>query len=293
MEKATRDIELPGTGIVLHEHPKDTVRLGAYLSAAQPFGSFAREKGKDTFRQVGTFLQSVLSPRGDLVALNPFAKFADSSFDHLRIFDLRDGSQFTVPTVERPLEGVLPVWSADGSKVLLSVREPEKRRSDGFVVVDVAARKATHVLTESVGADTLLFTFAPDGSVTRGYFDGKSHGVDFYGPDGRVTRTMHWVGRPRGANWFSPSGALFFTGCPKGNSLCVWDTVSGNRRYTIAVGGKTQSLGWFNNQHLIVQNPAKKGARIEVIDFYGKVVRVLADLEKNNTAFLSFTAATR
>ncbi|MEU0486036.1 serine/threonine-protein kinase [Streptosporangium sp. NPDC006013] len=290
VEKATRDIELPGTGITLHEHPKDTVRLGAYLSAVQPFGSFAREKGKDTFRQVGSFLQSVLSPQGDLVALNPFVKFADSSFDYLRIFDLRDGSQFTVPTVERPLEGTLPVWSADGSKVLLSVRRPDRRESDGFVVVDVATRKATHVRTESVGADTLPFTFAPDGSVTRGYFNGKSHGVDFYGLDGRIIRTMHWVGQPHATDWFSPSGALFFTGCPDGKSLCVWDTVSGNRRYTITVGKGTQSLGWFNNQHLIMKNPAKKGSRIEVIDFYGKVVRVLADLKKGDTAFLSLTA---
>ncbi|MGC5014320.1 serine/threonine protein kinase [Streptosporangium sp. DT93] len=297
VEKATTDIELPGTGITLHEHPGDPVRLGAYLTIDQPFGSFAREKGKDTFKQVGSTLMAALSPRGEMVALNPIAKFTDSSFDYLRIFDLRNGTQFTVPTVERPAEGHTPVWSADGSKVLLSVREAAKEVSDGFVVVDVAARRATRVRTESTGADTLPFTFAPDGSVARGYFNGKAHGVDFYGPDGRVLRTMHWVGKPRNISWFSPSGALFVTVCPKEENVCVWDSARGTRRYTVPGGGaERRLLGWFNDQHLLVQEPVKKGSkasRIKVIDFYGEVVRVLADLRKGDTAFLSFTAAAR
>ncbi|MEU4834624.1 serine/threonine-protein kinase [Streptosporangium sp. NPDC023615] len=294
VEKATRDIELPGTGITLHEHPGDPVRLGAYLYTKQPFGSFAREKGKDTFRQVGSTLMAALSPRGDLVALSPIGKFTDSSLDYLRIFDMRSGTQFTVPTVEQPWQGHTPVWSADGSKVLLSVRDPAKEVSDGFVVVDVAARRATRVRTEAIGTDTLPFTFAPDGSVARGYFNGKAHGVDFYGPDGRVLRTMHWVGKPRHISWFSPSGALFVTVCPKEKDVCVWDSARGTRRYTVPGGGDGRRLlGWFNDQHLIVQEPFKKGSRIKVIDFYGEVVRVLADLRKGDTAFLSFTAAAR
>ncbi|MGJ6965194.1 protein kinase domain-containing protein [Streptosporangium sp. G11] len=291
VEKATKDIELPGTGITLHENPKDTIRLGGYLHAKSPFSSFAREKGKETFKQVTSALQPVLSPQGDLVALNPFGKFAESSFDYVRIHDLRNGSQFNVPTVERPLEGHSPVWSKDGSKVLLSVREPDKERSEGFVVVDVAARRATYVRTESIGAETLPFTFAPDGSVARGYYDGKSYGVDFYGPNGQVIRTMHWVGQPRSTSWFSPSGKLFSTVCPKGGAVCVWDSVSGNRRYTLAVRDDARILGWFNNNHLLIQNPAKKGSKIEVVDLYGASVRVLADLKKGDTAFLSFTAA--
>jgi eukaryotic-like serine/threonine-protein kinase len=223
------------------------------------------------------------------VALNPIGKFTDSSFDYLRIRDLRNGTQFDVPTVERPREGHNPVWSEDSSKVLMSVRDKDKEQSDGFVVVDVAARRATHVRTESVGADTLPSTFAPDGSVARGYYDGKSHGVDFYGPNGQVTRTMHWVGQPRNTTWFSPSGALFATICPKGNNLCVWDTVSGHRRYTMGIGEEARFVGWFNNNHLLLQNPVKKGSKVEVVDLYGKSVRVLADLKKGDTALLSFT----
>lgn len=291
VEKTTKDVELPGTGITLHESAKDMTKLGGYLNVKPPFAAFAREKGEETFEQVASALQPVLSPQGDKVALNPFGKFAESSFDYVRIRDLRDGSQFDVRTVERPLEGHNPVWSQDGSKVLLSVRNPDKEQSDGFVVVDVAARRATHVRTESVGSDTFPSTFAPDGSVARGYYDGKGYGVDFYGPNGQAIRTMHWVGQPRNTGWFSPSGALFATVCPKGDTMCVWDTVSGNRRYTIEIGEKTRFVGWFNNNHLLLQNPVKKGSKIEVVDLYGKSVRVLADLEKGDTAFLSFTAA--
>ncbi|WP_436763084.1 serine/threonine protein kinase [Streptosporangium sp. V21-05] len=291
VEKTTTDVELPGTGITLHENPKDPVKMGAYLNVKAPFAAFAREKGKETFKQVASALQPVLSPRGDLVALNPFGKFADSSFDYVRILDLGNGSQFNVRTVERPLEGHNPVWSQDGSKVLLSVRNPAKEQSDGFVVVDVAARRATHVRTESVGSDTFPATFAADGSVARGYYDGKGYGVDFYGPNGQAIRTMHWVGQPRSTGWFSPSGKLFATVCPKGDTVCVWDSVSGNRRYTLAIGEQTRFIGWFNNNHLLLQNPVKKGSKIEVVDLYGKSVRGLADLEKGDTAFLSFTVA--
>ncbi|WP_329079995.1 MULTISPECIES: serine/threonine protein kinase [unclassified Streptosporangium] len=291
VEKTTEDVELPGTGITLHESPKDATKLGGYLNVKPPFASFAREKGKETFKQVANALQPVLSPQGDMVALNPFGKFTESSFDYLRILDLRNGAQFNVQTVERPLEGHNPVWSNDGSKVLLSVRDPNKEQSDGFVVVDVAARRATHVRTESVGADTFPSTFAPDGSVARGYYDGKGYGVDFYGPNGQAIRTMHWVGQPRNTGWFSPSGALFATVCPKGDTMCVWDTVSGNRRYTIEIGEKTRFVGWFNNNHLLLQNPVKKGSKIEIVDLYGKSIRVLADLKKGDTAFLSFTPA--
>lgn len=73
--------------------------------------------------------------------------------------------------------------------------------------------------------------------------------------------------------------------------MCVWDTVSGNRRYTIEIGEKTRFVGWFNNNHLLLQNPVKKGSKIEIVDLYGKSIRVLADLKKGDTAFLSFTPA--
>ncbi|SNS46651.1 hypothetical protein SAMN05216276_10105 [Streptosporangium subroseum] len=242
---------------------------------------------------MGTALQPVLSPQGDKVALDPLAKFTDSTFDYLKIRDLATGTEFSVPTVEQPWQDHSPVWSADGSKVLLSVRDPAKGVSDGFVVVDVVARKATRVLTEAVGADTMHFTFTPDGSVARGFYDGKRYGIDIYGPDGQVTRTMHWVGQPRVTNWFSPSGAYFVTVCPNEKDLCVWDTKTGNRRHTVPSEGNDLILGWFNNQNLLIQKISKKSAKVEVVDFFGKSVRVLADLKKLNTAFLSFTPAAR
>ncbi|MEU8383595.1 serine/threonine-protein kinase, partial [Streptosporangium sp. NPDC048865] len=64
VEKATSDIELPGTGITLHENPKDPVKLGGYVNIKAPFATLVREKGKETFKQVASTMQPVLSSQG-------------------------------------------------------------------------------------------------------------------------------------------------------------------------------------------------------------------------------------
>jgi hypothetical protein len=293
VEKASKDVTLPGVGVTLHEHPKDPVRLGAYVRLTEPVTTFAREKGRDTFREVDPWTLPVLSPDERFAALSPSEKFTQSDIDYLKITEVATGEAFTVPTVKKPFEGFSqPIWSADGSTVLLSVRESVKRVVGGFVIVDVRARKSTFVVTENIGGENDQFTFAPGGLVARRYFDGKGSGADFYNLNGQVVRSMHWVGDPRGIDWFSPSGKLFYTVCPKREQgLCVWDTATGNRRHTVPLDHEgLRVLGWFNENHLLVQRPAGKNRQVQVVGFTGVVERVLADLEGGEEkAYLRFT----
>ncbi|GIH90465.1 protein kinase [Planobispora siamensis] len=293
VEKATKDVPIPGFGITVHENPKDPVRISSYIALGEVTSTHVREKGKDTFRTVTPGTYPELSPNEELAALNSVVKFTQSDTDHIQVTEVATGETFTVPTVKKPFETVRqPVWSADGSKVLLSVREADKKVMAGFVIVDVAARKATFVVTETIGDENNLFVFAPDGSIARRFFDGKTTGVDFYNLQGQIVRSMRWVGEPRGLDWFSPSGKLFYTICPKREGLCVWDTVTGNRRHTIPVplnDGLTLH-GWFNENHLMVERITGKNRQIQVIDFVGKVQRVLADRRGHKeTAYLRFT----
>jgi serine/threonine protein kinase len=291
-KKAATETKLPTIGVTLHEHPNDPVRLVSYVESTGSFTSYAREKS-GTFKAVGVTEQPLLSPGGDWVALNPLLKFQGSELDQVKFTKLSTGESFVVSTVKKPLQSLIPVWSRDGGKLLLSVynRESKPARLVGFVVIDLATRKAVHVETEYLDDATLTYTFAPDGTIARGYWDGKRGGIEYYDMVGQVTKTMHWVGLPRGASWFSPSGKRFATVCPDGKSFCVWDTKGGARQATVPFGdGKGSFLGWFNETHLLVQDPGKKkGSQVvKIIDLVGVTERVLADFAKDVPALIQF-----
>ncbi|MFC4058159.1 protein kinase [Planomonospora corallina] len=288
VEKPNAEVELAGTSVTVHEHPSDPVKLSAYLMAKQPYTSYLRERS-GSFRQVGTAEEPAPSPDGRWLALNPWLKFADSDHDHVRLNDLSTGEQFTVATVEQPLQTMFPVWSRDGSRLLMSILDPEKKLITGFVLVDPAARTATAVEAEYFDDAGRPFTFMPDGRVARAFSDGRRVGINVYDVSGRVARSLHWVGSPQNTTWFSPSGALFATLCPRGDgTLCVWSTASGDRRATVTLPPKAEWHGWFNEQHVIVRVPHKKGTRYRLVDLLGAVGRTLVDMPKAKEAVLRF-----
>ncbi|MGP3928576.1 protein kinase domain-containing protein [Nonomuraea sp. KM88] len=280
-KKAATDTELPTIGATLHEHPSDPVRAASYLEAKGKFTAYVRERG-GAFKAVGTAEEPALAPGGDWVALNPFLKFQNSEMDHVKLTRLSTGESFVVTTVKKPLQTMTPVWSRDGARLLMSVIDAgEPRRVVGFVVVDLATRKAVHVETEYFDDAAFSFTFTPDGSIARGYGDGKRHGIEYFDMSGQVTKTLHWVGAPRDRDWFSPSGKSFVTFCPSEKEICVWNSATGARQATVPVKAEESSLlGWFTDKHLLIQEPGKKGAAtVKVVDLLGTTQRVLADVE--------------
>ncbi|MEU4509970.1 protein kinase [Nonomuraea wenchangensis] len=281
--KAAADLPLPAIGATFHEHPDDRVRLASYLEVTRPYTGYVRERG-GSFRSVGTTEEPVVAPGGDWVALNPWVKFQNSDMDVVKLLRLSTGESFTVQTARKPQRTMNPVWSRDGTKLLLTVintaKEPFTARD--FVLVDLSTRRALRVQTEYSDDASLIFTFAPDGTVVRGFFLGERRGIDFYNTSGQVARSMHWVGTPRDSDWFSPSGRQLVTVCPRSaKDLCVWDARTGARRATVPrEDDEGALLGWFNESHLLVRDPAKKKgtAHVKIIDFVGRTERVLADV---------------
>ncbi|MEV0386953.1 serine/threonine-protein kinase [Nonomuraea sp. NPDC050643] len=280
-EKAATDTPLPAVGATLHEHPSDVLRLAAYMNVKHPFTSYARDKS-GAFKTVATAEEPVVSPGGDWVALNPWLKFQNSEVDQIKFTRISTGETFSVPTVKKPKRTSTPVWSRDGGKLLLTVIDDDKNElSGGFVIVDLATRKATYVETEFVDVASLVYTFTPDGQVARGYSGKTSQGIDFYSTTGQVTKAMHWVGLPRNKDWFTPSGNRFATICPKGaGEVCVWDARTGARVATVPRDDDEGSvLGWYDDNHLLLQEPGKKGkAEVRIVDLGGATRRVLADV---------------
>ncbi|WP_336204220.1 serine/threonine protein kinase [Nonomuraea sp. LPB2021202275-12-8] len=278
--KADGEVELADIGATLHENAADPVRLAAYLQAKRPFKTFARDR-TGRFREIGLAEEPRVSPDGTWAALNPWLKFQNSDMDSVRFHNITTGETFSVLTVRKPEETWFPTWSRDGRRLLMSVMDKKRERITGYAVVDVAARKATVVLTQYEDAASLPFTFAPDGSIARGFSSSKRRGIDTYDMSGKVIHSRHWVGTPRDVDWYSPSGKQFITLCPNGDDVCVWDTVSGDRKATIeGIDDGARLLGWFSDDHVLIEEPAKKKGRaeIKVVDFLGKTQRVIADV---------------
>ncbi|GAA3445056.1 hypothetical protein GCM10018955_44940 [Planomonospora venezuelensis] len=292
VEKPNSEVKLDGTSITVHEHPSDPVKIVSYLLTKRPFTSYLRERS-GTFRKLAPGDEVVPSPDGTLVALHPWLKFLDSDHDQVKLSRPSTGEQFTVTTVKQPLQTIAPVWSRDGSRLLLSILDRDKELISGFVLIDPASRTATAVETEYIDDISRPFAFMPDGRIARGFSDGKRIGVNVYDTTGRVVRSMHWVGNPLSTTWFSPSGAVFATICPKNDgTFCVWNTKTGDRRATVPAASGAHWAGWFNEQHVILQVPHKKGTRFQIVDLTGTVVRVLADVPDGNEAFLRFDRVT-
>ncbi|MEU7742819.1 protein kinase [Nonomuraea sp. NPDC049158] len=283
--KADKDVKLPDIDAILHENSTDPVRLAAYLQVKSPYKAFARDRSGQ-FKEVGMAEEPRLSPTGDWVALNPWVKFQSSDMDQVRFTNLDTKESFTVNTVKKPAQTWSPAWSRDGRRLLLSVTNAKRSLITGFAVIDVQARTATVVEAQYEDASSLPFAFTPDGKIARGYSATKSQGIETYDMSGKVIRSMHWVGRPRDVSWYSPSGKQFMTVCPNNKEICIWDATTGDRTATVpGVKDDSYVLGWFNEDNILVQESAKKKrAHVEIVDFLGKVKRVLADVAPNNSA---------
>ncbi len=285
----TTEVKIEGTPVVLRESPEDPVRLNRLPRAGHPVRLLHVRRADGTVTEVGRGEEAVVSPDGKWVLLSPWVKFLRSEYDYVTVRDIKTGAQFTVNTVRKPLQSVVPSWSRDGARIVLSVENAEEKRMEGFVVVDVRTRAATFVQTEYSGGATYPFGFTPDGQIARGYSDGRQLGIEIYDNRGMVIRTLHWVGLPRDRSWFSPSGRNLATLCPNSDDICVWDMRSGARVATVPTPKDSYWQGWFTDRHMIVRAPTKKGYELQIVDFLGKVERVLATVDqKKESVFARF-----
>lgn len=170
------------------------------------------------------------------------------------------------------------------------------------------ARRARFVQTANA-EDVETYLALPRSSRAAGFFRWTPDGTGVIGPyttpeqvlgtrvwdlSGRLVRSMHWTGSPIGeGDVFSPSGRLFATTqCEKRNALCLWDAATGVRAGTVPAVKGGGLLGWYDEEHLIVSEPAGEDrVRAVVTDLKGREGRVLAEVRKvpGSPVVLSFT----
>ncbi|WP_062429891.1 serine/threonine-protein kinase [Herbidospora daliensis] len=247
-----RVAELPGS---LHEHASDPVRLTSFSVSGSAVSIRSYVRSRDVFTPIERQRHPVVSPDGTTLAEVNWVPLRAS--DGNVVTFTRDGSVFTVPTVEPPLAVRSPVWSRDGGRVLLTVSSEAERA--GFVLVDVASRRSTYVAVASAETD---FGFGPGATVTSG-------GV-VYRVDGAPMRTYEGMS----SLVFSPSGRRYAGACASG--VCG----PGPLRTSGEV------IGWFNEDTLIVRD----GRRVLTVDATsGATGRTLADLDSDQETILHFS----
>ncbi|GAA2393702.1 serine/threonine protein kinase [Nonomuraea africana] len=273
--------QLPGTRSTLFERPDDPIRLASYDlkgKGTHAWENYARDTLTGPFRHYDGAAETQISPDGSLLARRGKNYTADQ-YDSIEITETRAGGQKTaVKTVKAPLESSLIAWSKDSSKILLNVEQAKDENAPnlGFVIVDVAAGKASVVMV--VSENNRPFRW-----------DGQNNGVvNLYGSDlrffdaaGNKVRDAVNIGEvPDGVlDIFSPSGRTFATRCPDGEAgeLCIWDSASGDRVRKVS-SSCDKLLGWYDETHLYCwefDNAPRD--RIQVVDLDGDEVRTLLE----------------
>ncbi|MFE3447632.1 protein kinase [Nonomuraea sp. NPDC059194] len=271
------------TEATLYERADDAIRLTGYDlydSKTKEWVNYARDSLTGPFRRYAGKAETRLSPDGRLVATRPNF-YSSGAYDTIEIIDTSTREKrATIKTVQSPQISAIQGWSKDGSKILLNIEEgqDESWRNPGFVIVDVAARKATPVKVPGDSKDVPGFGW--DGQ-TRGVVNLYGSDLRFFDSSGKRLRDAVNVGElPVGTqDIFSPSGRSFATKCADGDDgeFCLWDTESGKSLHKVATACDMY-LGWYDEGHLYCwESDNDTKARVVVVDFTGTEVRTLLD----------------
>ncbi|MEU7852502.1 protein kinase [Nonomuraea sp. NPDC049141] len=275
-------LALPGPAASLYENPADPVQVVAYRTGENVY---VRAPGTDRFRKLDEQAAEIAaSPDGAWLALIRSGTVS--------VVDRAGGQKFTVATGP----ATLPTWSRDGRRLLVTTTrgtEVDGRENpvpSGFVIIDLATRKAATIVTAGAKPRDLgAYGWLPDGTgVAVTYQTAKDYGMRVRDLAGRETRTLNWVGYARGPEMFSPSGKLFATSCPSGGTYCIWDLAEGGRRTTVGLLARqfpfAEFWGWYDEDHVLVLDPGGRLDRVLVMDPLGHASRVLLTIAAKDYA---------
>ncbi|MBE1590019.1 protein kinase [Nonomuraea angiospora] len=278
---------LPGAKISLYEDPGDAIVLTSYEiydKKKDDWIDYARGSLRGSFTKYAANWESRVSPDGRYLAERG-SKYSSDDFDFIVLTDRQTGDRSTIKTVKEPLISSIRAWSRDGSKILLNTQRKvgSKWLYLGFVIVDVAGKKATQVDVSDTSVRQTAFGFdgAEDGAVNV-YGDEKNRSLRFYNALGKATHSANEIGTLSAGTQdiFSPSGKAFVTNCPNGGDgdHCIWDTRSGERLRKFS-SQCDKVLGFYDETHLYCWEQ-DNGAddEIQVVDFTGKLVRKLLEV---------------
>ncbi|PZG24007.1 hypothetical protein C1I98_35960, partial [Spongiactinospora gelatinilytica] len=279
--KSTSEFRIPGTGIILRENAADPVSVSSYIDRrgeSDGFPSYVRDPRTRRFAYYGGYQEPVTSPGGGYVASVTAGALTDPSFETIRIADRVRGQEVRIRSVARPAYTASPAWRSDGRLLLLTIYpEPGtgRKETDGFVVVDPAARTAS-VVSLPGGHDSAYY-WGGDGSTVLHQSAGGA--VAVHDLKGRVLRSFPGVGRLLGMNaaksWV---GTVFGTACPDFSvSVCLWDAASGARRASVPLPERVVVQGWLDDLHLLAVRSDTRTTEVIMLDRRGTAVRTLAE----------------
>ncbi len=282
---------LPGTDAVIYENPGDAVRLTTYMvrdAKTRDWIYYARDTLTGSFTKYQDMWESMLSPDGRYLAQRG-KNFVDG-YDSVKITDKVTGEAFTVKTSRQPLSAYVQGWSRDSGRLLFNVGNPVKGvwQSTGFAIVNVATRQATVASLREGSLHGIRYGFDhADTGVVALSNDTKQQALRFFDENGLRIRRIPNVGPGIADSLFSPSGKQFVTNCPglgSGNN-CVYDTQTGAelKRLESPCSGLAT---WYDDSHLVCwvrPDPSGEKQQVQVVDFTGTAVRLLAEMPTNGS----------
>ncbi|MEU8395076.1 protein kinase [Nonomuraea sp. NPDC048892] len=284
-------VELPSTAATIYENPADPIRLTTYLARDAKSGEWvyhARDSLAGPFTGYKNTWESVLSPDGRYLAQRG-KRFVDG-YDTVEITDKVTAQRFTVRTSRQPLSAYVQVWSRDSRRLLVNVGNPAKDawQSTGFAIVDVTTRQAGVASLREGSLKGIRYGFDGDDTGVVALSNvAEQQALRFFDASGVRVRRLPNVGAGIADALFSPSGERFVTDCPglRSGNNCVYDARTGAevRRVESPCAGLAT---WYDDDHLVCwvrPDGTADHQQLQVIDFTGTTVRLMADVPRDAT----------
>lgn len=294
--RATRTIKLPGGSTTVQESDDDPIKLTSY-SLDWDKNLYVRTFGGSTFTKNDKYFQYTVNASGTQALATDKVYDADS-YAVVSVVDRKSGAVTRIRITKAPVYPTLPQWSPDGTRGLVTLYEAVGSTSKeyGYAVIDVAGKKARIVRVKERDAGKWSYFWRGDGrAVGTWALAGKTQRIRFYDLRGTVLQTLLDVGTPVTVEGddISPSGTLLMTYCKETErEICVWSTTTdAEARFRIPFATE-RLIGWYDDRHIAGWRRKGTGFEAVVIDFQGRVKRVLAtstDAKEYEKQFMRFT----
>ncbi|MEU1731584.1 protein kinase [Streptosporangium sp. NPDC020145] len=293
----TNKIKLPGSSITLHENPDDPIKLTAY-SLDWDKTLYTRSRA-GAFSKNDKYFQYVVNTEGTK-ALGVDRQYDSGNYAVVSLVDRSDNSVTPLRIAKTPVYATVPQWSPDGTRGLVTLYESAGKTSKeyGYAIIDIAKKKVRTVRVKEKDAGKWSYFWRGDGKAVGTWaLTGKTKRIRFYDLQGTVLQTLLDVGTPLTVEGddVSPSGTLIMTYCKQDNKkVCVWSTVADADAQHRVPFETDRLIGWYDDTHIAGWRRKGSGYEAVVIDFEGRVKRVLAtttNAEEYKKQYMRFTRA--
>ncbi|GAA0820758.1 serine/threonine protein kinase [Streptosporangium amethystogenes subsp. fukuiense] len=295
---ADRKIKLPGSSITIHESDKDPIKLTSYFMwRGNVRYTYTRRAGTDEFVREQSYYYYRLNPSGThALAVN--SQYSVDGYEVASIVDHKSGAKNEVKIAKKPIVALYPLWSPDGTKGLVTLYETIKddTRVYGYATIDIATKKASVVRVKEVSGSWSYFWRSDSQAVGAWTVRDNVESIRFYDLQGTVLQNLSDVD---GSIWvegdpINPSGTLMITYCGVTQEICLHSTGPGAELKARIPFATERILGWYDDRHVVAWRRQSFGYEALVVDFKGKVKRVLAastDDKEYKDQSLSYTMA--